>query len=285
MKKDTLDDIDVKVGKRRFNLNHKHLGWIVAAALLIYFNLGPRAFAADVEPAPAELEWNTVLKHFQIDADKFVGQRFHFQCPERTVRDEDDTLYGTAIYPSDSPICVAAVHAGAIGTDGGSVIVQLNPGIESYQGSERHGIRSGDFPETQRSLVFVGGAFAETLDPVQRDYAPRLKWDTKFTSTGLANMKLVGQRFVFSCPAAPASLAGRRVYGTDRYAFNSYVCLAAVHAGRLGPDGGFVTVQMVEPTGKLKGSIRNGIESKDGAAGTRQLIFPVIEPAVATTQP
>lgn len=84
---------------------------------------------------------------------------------------------------------------------------------------------------------------------------------------------LLGQRFVFKCPKAPAKLSGRRVYGTDRYAFNSYVCLAAVHAGRLTMDGGFVAVQMVEPAGKLEGSTRNGVESKSGPAGDRQLIF------------
>ena len=271
----------VKSSMRRFKVSNKHIGWIVAAVLLIYFNSGLRAYAADLNPAPAQLEWNTVLNHFQVDSDKFVGQQFSFQCPERTVRNSDARLYGTNIYPSDSPICVAAVHAGAISRDGGPVKVQLNPGVEQYVGSERNEVKSDDFPQTQRSIVFVGEEFA--LNPVQRDYAPRLKWKTKFTATGLANMKLVGQQFLFHCPAAPGSLAGRRVYGTDRYAFNSYVCLAAVHAGRLTPKGGFVTVQMEQPKGALKGSIRNGIESKSGPAGTRQLIFPVADPSVAAT--
>lgn len=166
----------------------------------------------------------------------------------------------------------------------GVVRVQLNPGIENYTGSERNQVRSTDFPQTQRSIRFVLDEFAKVLSPVQRDYAPRLKWDTKFTSTGLANMKLVGQQFLFHCPAAPTSLPGRRVYGTDRYAFNSYVCLAAVHAGRLTAEGGYVTVQMQAPEGKLKGSIRNDIESKDGPAGTRQLVFPVKNPPVAAAQ-
>ncbi len=282
MKNDPIDR--VKTGIGRIRISNKQLGWIVAAVLLIYFNTGMRAYAADINPAPAQLDWNTVLKHFQVDSDKFVGQQFSFRCPERTVRDSDDSLYGTNVYPSDSPICVAAVHAGAVGPDGGEIRVQLNPGIDSYVGSRNNEVISGDFPQTQRSIVFVGEQFANTLNPVQRDYAPRLKWKSKFTTTGLANIKLVGQQFVFHCPAAPDSLAGRRVYGTDRYAFNSYVCLAAVHAGRLTAEGGFVTVQMELPGGELKGSIRNGIESKSGPAGTRQLIFPLVKPPVAAVQ-
>ncbi len=282
MNNDSIDEI--KGRAKRLGLTGKHLGWIVAAALFIYFNTGLRAYAAEIQAVPAQLEWNTSLKHFQVDNEKFVGQRFSFSCPERTVRDSDDALHGTDTYPSDSPICVAAVHANAVTPAGGVVLVQLNPGIENYSGSDRNGIQSADFPETQRSIVFVGEKFGSSLDPVQHDYAPRLKWDTKFTSTGLANMKLVGQRFVFHCPQAPAELPGRRVYGTDRYAFNSYVCLAAVHAGQLTAAGGFVTVQMEAPEGQLRGSIRNGIESKNGPAGTRQLVFPAIYPSVAATQ-
>ena len=282
MKNDNIDEM--KDRAKRLRLNGKYAGWIVAAVLLIYFNTGLRAYASEIEPVPAQLEWNTALKHFQVDADKFVGQRFSFRCPERTVRNSDDALYGTDAYPSTSPICVAAVHAGAVTSAGGVVLVQLNPGIENYSGSDRNEIRSADFPQTQRSIVFVGEQFGSSLDPVQQDYAPRLKWDTKFTSTGLANMKLVGQQFIFHCPAAPAELPGRRVYGTDRYAFNSYVCLAAVHAGQLTARGGFVKVQMKTPEGKLQGSIRNGIESKSGPAGTRQLVFPAFYPSVAASQ-
>ena len=282
MSNDPINDIREKATK--LTISSKHIGWIVAAALLIYFNTGLRAYAADVHPVSMQLEWNTVLKHFQVDSDKFVGQQFSLQCPERTVRDSDDAINGTGIYPSTSPICVAAVHAGAVGPEGGQIKLQLNPGIEQYTGSKSNGIESGNFPQTQRSIVFVDEGLVQAMNQVQRDYAPRLKWNTKFTSTGLANMKLVGQQFVFHCPMAPANLAGRRVYGTDRYAFNSLVCLAAVHAGHITEDGGFVTVQMEEPAGKLEGSIRYGIESKSGPAGTRQLVFPSAADSVVSIQ-
>ena len=253
---------------------------ITAIALLCVAASGP---ARAAEPEPLRLDWGTDLEHFQVDQDKFVGQRFAFECPERVVRAKPAAIYGTNVYSSDSPICWAALHAGVVGPEGGRITVQLNPGIDRYVGSKKNGLKSSARPATKRSMVFVEAAYADALTPVQREYAPRVKWKTKFTATGLANRKLVGQRFVFKCPAAPSNLRGRRVYGTDRYAFNSLICLAAVHAGKLTSAGGFVTVQMMEPAGKLVGSIRNGIESKSGAAGNRQIIFPGTGPSVAST--
>ena len=249
------------------------LGWALVASAFIL--AGVEGYASAEEPKSILLEWDDAPKSLQIDSDKFVGQRFLFECPARTGAGKDEPIHGTNVYSSRSPICLAALHAGVLKPGGGRVTMQLNPGIERYVGSKQNGVQSAEFPGTKRSLVFMDKGFSGILTPVQRKYAPRVTWNTKFTSTGLANIKLVGQRFVFNCPAAPDALPGRRVYGTDRYAFNSFICLAAVHAGRLTPAGGFVAVQMVEPRGKLEGSARNGIESKSGPAGTRQLIFPV----------
>lgn len=103
--------------------------------------------------------------------------------------------------------------------------------------------------------------------------AHHLTWDTKFTATGLASRKLIGHDFLFYCPPAPSRLVPRRVTGTDRYAFHTVVCRAAVHAGRINMSGGNVTVRMLEGNMKLVGSTRNGIETKSGYSGIRTLVF------------
>ena len=103
----------------------------------------------------------------------------------------------------------------------------------------------------------------------QQDY----KWDTKFTATGFANRDLVGQRFTFNCPTAPSNFRPRLIYGTDSYAFHSRVCQAAVHAGKITKDGGMVTVQLDPGVANLVGSIRNGIETKDGQSSDRSISF------------
>ena len=248
------------------------ISFVAAAAALTCLQFGNASFAVAASPPIPEVEWDTSIVTFQIDNDKFLGQRLTVKCPPRSVRDQMETIYGTNVYPSDTPICVAALHSGAIGTKGGKVTVQLNPGGKSYAGSSRNGITSQDLPPTPRSIAFVRGKSA-SLDATQREYMPRLKWDTKFTATGLANRKLVGQRFAFLCPPAPDGLQPRRIVGTDRYEFHTRVCVAAVHAGKITMEGGAVLVQLNEGVPKLKGSIRNGVESHDGSGGSRTLTF------------
>lgn len=221
------------------------------------------------------LNRTTSLHHFQVDKEKYVGQRFEFECPATHVRDQPATLYGTGSYPANSPICVAALHAGAVGEEGGPLTLQLNPGRKSYEGSEQFGIESKDLPGTSLSIAFLLPETRAALDALQAKWKPRLEWDDKFSQTGLANIRLTGQRFAFDCPTAPSKLAGRRVYGTDSYPLNSYVCLAAVHAGQISKGGGDVLVQMdPAPEGKFVGSSRNGIESKNGPKSPRSITFP-----------
>ncbi|WP_368671292.1 LCCL domain-containing protein [Corallococcus exiguus] len=49
-------------------------------------------------------------------------------------------VWGTDLYTDDSSVCVAAVHAGAITTAGGTVVVAIQPGQASYTGTTRNGI-------------------------------------------------------------------------------------------------------------------------------------------------
>lgn len=223
-----------------------------------------------------DLDWSTSLHHFQVDKEPYTGQRFEFNCPAKTVRDKEPVVHGTDRYPSDSAICPAAVHAGVIGPEGGRVHLQLNPGVESYKGSRRNGMETRDLPATALSIMFLSDANRAQLDEMQQKWKPRLKWDDKFSQTGLANIRLTGQRFAFDCPRA-GSLAGRVVYGTDSYPLSSLVCLAAVHAGQITKDGGAVLVQL-DPAlaGSFVGSTRNDVESKKGPMTTRSISFPAI---------
>lgn len=234
--------------------------------------------AATTEAAPAgadtaryegrnlpELGWNDTLSGYSFDHDKFIGQRFSAVCPPRNIRDKNDDLYGTDVYPSNNPICVAALHAGKItAADGGPFTLQVNPGAESYSGSSRNEVDSANLPGTARSFVFLDAANTAAADEVQAPYIPRVKWDMKFTKSGFAYKKLRGQRFTFNCPAAPSGKL-RGITGTDSYTLNAVICVAAVHAGKITKDGGLVHIQMDEGKKKLVGSIRNEIESRDGS--------------------
>jgi len=227
---------------------------------------------SDAAPVP-EIEWNETLVKFQFDKDKFIGQRFSGKCMPARAKDMKSAVYGTDVYPSDNSICMAALHAGKIGKDGGVVTVQLNPGADEYTGSKRNGIETASLPATPRSMVFVDSKTAPEANKMQLTYIPRIAWDTKFTKTGFANTDYIGQRFTFNCPAAPGGLKPRRIVGTDLYAFHSMVCRAAVHAGKITTAGGLVSVQIGPRKKKLVGSIRNGVESKNGPSGVRTISF------------
>ena len=78
-------------------------------------------------------------------------------CPSRMYSDRaeltchcDETVggnpvWGTDIYTDDSALCHAALHAGAIPQSGGVIHVRRAPGRNSYSGSTRNGISTGDY--------------------------------------------------------------------------------------------------------------------------------------------
>lgn len=244
-----------------------------AAFAALALAVWPNAGVAEGRPTPPVIEWDDAISKFQADADKFIGQRITFTCPYRAPGTPLEPLYGTGGYPSEAPLCVAAAHAGLVTAEGGTVTVQLNPGVDAYLGSAENGITSGDLPATPRSIMFVTGETAAVANEIRAPHLPRLEWDKRFTHTGLANRDLVGQRFAFICPPAPSPLPVGRVQGTDTYAFATPVCLAALHAGAVTPAGGPVVVEMGPGNVKLQGSTRNGIESKSGSSGIRSITF------------
>ncbi len=220
-----------------------------------------------------EIKWDTTLDKFQFDTDKFLGQRLTVKCPPAAVSQSFAGVYGTDAYPSNTPICIAALHAGKITQQGGTVTIQLNPGKAEYEGSDRNGVKTRDLPATPRSMTFVDGSSPAEVNELHLAHLPRIDWDTKFTRTGFAYRHLVGQRITFRCPAAPSNLRSRIMYGTDTYAFSSMICRAAVHAGRLTTAGGIVTVEIGPGADKFVGSIRNGIETKGKGGSDRSISF------------
>lgn len=92
-------------------------------------------------------------------------------CPgDATVTGD---IWGTDIYTSDSKVCRAAVHAGVIDRLGGSIKVVPMPGQETYAGSTRNGVRTGDFGVWRHSFRVEGERRAAS-SPVQAPVAESL---------------------------------------------------------------------------------------------------------------
>lgn len=62
-------------------------------------------------------------------------------------------IWGAGPYTSDSDLCTAARHAGAIGLAGGEISVIRAPGLTSYKSTERNGILSGEWGEYGESFI------------------------------------------------------------------------------------------------------------------------------------
>lgn len=241
---------------------------------LAAFLMTTTVFAGEANRPLPTIDWKTTIDKFRFDADKFVGQRLTVKCPPAPRDLRHGVIHGVDVYPSETPICLAALHAGEISAEkGGTVTLQLNPGRKEYTGSERNGVKTSPLPATKRSFVFINKSTAQEQAKAQLANLPRIDWSTKFTRSGFAYRDLIGQQFSFRCPPAPDSLQSRIVYGTDVYDFPSHVGLAALHAGKLTQEGGVVTVQINGKPGRLTGSIRNGIETRSKNGGDRSIVF------------
>ena len=156
-------------------------------------------------------------------------------------------VWGTDVYTDDSSLCLAALHAGVVGSGGGTITVRRSEGRQLYIGSTRHGIASHDFGRYGASITFDGIAAPSDPQPCPQMLAINRDLPTPFSCT---------------CGAGAASVGGA-VWGTDLYTDDFTLCLAAVHAGAIGPEGGPVTVLRSEGRPLYVGSARNGVTSHD----------------------
>lgn len=64
------------------------------------------------------------------------------------------SVYGTGVYTTDSSICNAALHAGAVGPKGGKVKVKSAPGCDAYKGTKANGVSTSKWGKYQASFYF-----------------------------------------------------------------------------------------------------------------------------------
>jgi len=174
-----------------------------------------------------------------------VGRRVTYICPAYIPL--TGSVYGTDVYTDDSPICLAAVHAGALraGT-AGPVTLVMGDDAPSFRGSTQNGVRSEGYASAYPSLQFdLGGP------PGQIDWVTSgARIPQEFTGT-----------VVVTCP--PRGITSNKVWGTDVYADDSLICVAAVHAGVITlTAGGPVAVTPAPGAASYAPSTKNGITSQ-----------------------
>jgi actin-like ATPase involved in cell morphogenesis len=86
--------------------------------------------------------WDTNATEFG-GAD--VGTRIAYDCPSAG---RAGTVWGSDVYTADSSVCTAAVHAGKTTfANGGSVVIEMQPGGSNFQGSTRNGVTTRAWPQ------------------------------------------------------------------------------------------------------------------------------------------
>ncbi len=166
------------------------------------------------------------------------------------------TIWGTNTYSTDSNICAAAQHAGAITADGGGVLAVAAPGQETYPGTLQNGITSQTWGKLDRSFMFVN---------------PNLVIGAADSGGACTTLASGQDRITCSCAAGGSTVGG--VWGSGPYTADSNICAAARHAGVIGPDGGTVTALRGPGVPAYHGNLANGVTSSDWESFNSSLIF------------
>jgi len=79
------------------------------------------------------------------------GQALRCSCAPRQMV---GSVWGTQRYTTDSSVCKAARHAGAVGPNGGNISVFGGRGCNAFAGTTRYGIRTGRWGPYKTSYAF-----------------------------------------------------------------------------------------------------------------------------------
>ena len=169
------------------------------------------------------------------------------------------SVWGIGPFTGDSNICAAAQFAGILPPEGGAVYVKGVPGLDAYEAGTANGITTGKWGAYSLSFT-VTAAGAKTAGTASFSDLPacgRLPADV--------------QTLACSCSA---DAAGSSVWGSDPYTADSAICAAARHAGLLAAgSGGIVNVLRVPGLDAYRGSVSNGVESRDWGAYASSITF------------
>lgn len=213
-------------------------------------------FEAQQEAAPPQdVQCNTSPSNLGAAATR-PGAVLSIVCPASC---ENHAVWGTDMYTSDSSICVAAIHAGALPPEGGLTTFFAAPGQTRYVGSEQNGVSTRPWGPYPGSFLF-----ANALNPTDAQALT-----CKDNAQGLDDEN--NDTFKIHCPKGCTE--GPEIWGFEVYSDDSSVCRAAIHADALSPRGGVVTVRINYGVESLEAKEQNGILSRGWGPWYRTFSF------------
>jgi outer membrane protein OmpA-like peptidoglycan-associated protein len=175
----------------------------------------------------------------------------------------DDTIWGANPYMSTSSICRAAVHAGAISTSGGEVIVTPKADVPVFPSVTRNDVESASTRGGEGFVVDAAAGAGTAVAPLQSS-STGMKLD--ICPNNYNNFPVDSPPLTCACSAKQAK-AGDTIWGTNPYMSTSSICRAAVHAGAISTSGGEVIVTPKADVPVFPSVTRNSIESASTSGG------------------
>ncbi|WP_372841561.1 LCCL domain-containing protein, partial [Phaeovulum sp.] len=252
----------------------KHAGFLGKGGgdIRVVMQPGQGSYPSSTQNGITSSEWGSYSESFefylpgQAITQRLPGCAYNMPTDQTdyvcncTPNDFDGSIWGSGIYTSDSSICTAALHAGAVGPTGGDIHVVARPGQEKYNSTTQNGVNSSEWGSYSSSIEFVQATPVAPM-PAPMENGPVCG---KFP-VGASTHDCV-------CGAA-GSVAVGPVWGSNPYVTDSDICEAARHAGVIGDVGGAVRLFGLPGLEAYKGSERNAVTSYDWGAYGASMTF------------
>jgi hypothetical protein len=184
-----------------------------------------------------------------------------YECFCPPMSEAYGSVWGSGPYTADSDVCMAALHYGTIGQDGGNVVAYAFAGMDSYEASFANGVQSSSWGAYGSSFMF------ESYD------APL---DEQPIKTGGAVRACAGfpdAADILTCTCTPQATAKGTFWGNDPYTIDSDICIAARHSGIIDASGGTVTAIRVIGLDDYTSTLNNGVESEPSGPFGASMVF------------
>ena len=234
-------------------------------------------------PVPAPMPAATI-SICPTDFGAFAGTTDPLTCACSAEATADGRVWGMDVYTGDSTICRAALHAGAVGRNGGTVTVVPQEGRRAYAGVTRNGVQSQNYGNYDSSYRFAtaGGATTAQTAPAPSPAPPPASVSVSICPTNFD--AFAGTTDPLVCTCSPEAVEAGSVWGMDVYTGDSAICRAALHAGAVSRRGGQITVIPEVGRRAYPGVSRNGVESRNFGAYAASYRFAAAAGGATTAQ-
>ena len=216
------------------------------------------ATAAGGTPAPAsaaDASAGMMLDICPTDYGSFPEDAPPLTCGCSADAVKAGNVNGANPYFYQSSLCRAALHAGAVGADGGEIVVTPEKAA-FFPAVSRNGVEAGSYGEGMgfRIATAAGGRHAAPASAA--DASSGMTLDICPTDYG----SFPEDAPPLTCGCSADAVKAGNVNGANPYFYQSSLCRAALHAGAVGAEGGEIVVTP-EKAAFFPAVSRNGVEA------------------------